>query len=278
MVLSVMIGAGMRLLIPARHGLGDVLAAYFIAERGRVILARVRTGLATRQIASAMLVYEDSYNPSTGDLFRALPFDLMVVKTSDLPEIANEDVDNRMPESVRWHQNVYTNPPSGFDEIDGSHWVDCPTQRPPYEIPDDFVLFSDGASAADRLLTDPAIYTFLHDVTGLPVVKIGRGHDIVPADVNLCNKLNIVETLYLAKRARLVVSGLTMLRTFSGLFGTPVVELAERPLPETVRRTRWEYEGGLYGMKPSLNRWFRWPNDRADIRNALVQLGDRRDG
>jgi hypothetical protein len=264
---------GMRVLIPARHGLGDVLAGYFIAERGRSILAKVRSGLATGQIASAMVVYEDSYNPSTGDLFRALPFDLMVRKTSDLPEIANQDTDNRMPAAVRWHQNVYTNPPAAFADLDGSQWVECPTRTAPFEVPDDFVLFSDGASSADRSLTDCAIYPFLRDVMGLPVVKVGHGHDIVPADINLCNKLNIVETLYLGKRARIVVSGLTMLRTFSALFGTPVIELAEQPSAETIRRTRWEYAGGLYGMKDSLNRWFRWPADRERISAAMLQLG-----
>src|ERR1019366_313042 len=261
-----MITGGMKILIPARHGLGDVLAGYFIAERGRKILAEVSGGLEAGQIASAMVVYEDSYSPSTGDLFRALPFDLIVKKTADLPEVLDQDCDNRMPDAVRWHQNVYTNPPNAFDELDGSRWVDCPTRPPSVEIPRDFLLFSDGASAADRILADRAIYSFLRDVTGLPIVKVGQGYDTVPADVNLCNKLNILETLFLGQRARIVVSALTMFRTFSALFGTPVIELAEQPSAETVRRTQWEYAGGLYGMSRSLNRWFRWPADRDSLR------------
>jgi hypothetical protein len=273
-----MITSGMKVLLPARHGLGDVLNGYFIAEAGRTILARVRAGLETGQIASAMVVYEHSYNPSTGDLFRALPFDLLVKKTSDLPEVADQDRDNRMPDSVRWHQNVYTNPPPPFAELDGSRLVDCPIRRPAVEIPDEFVLFSDGASAPDRTLTDHTIYSFLKDALALPIVKVGKGHDIVPADINLCNSLSIVETLYLAKQARIVVSALTMLRTSSGLFGTPVVELAERPSAETLRRTQWEYEGRLYGMSPSLNKWFRWPAERHQIRDAIRALSESRGG
>jgi hypothetical protein len=225
-----------------------------------------------------MVVYEHGYNPSTGDLFRALPFSLLVKATSELPEVSDRDCDNRMPDAVRWHQNVYTNPPAAFGELDESHRVDCPTRAPAIAVPDDFILFSDGASAPDRMLTDRGIYYFLKDTTALPIVKVGRGHDVVPADINLCNKLNIVETLYLAKRARIVVSALTMLRTSAGLFGTPVVELVEHPLPETLRRTRWEYEGGLYGMTPSLNRWYQWPSERRHVFEAISTLKALRRG
>jgi hypothetical protein len=268
-----MIDRGMKLLIPARHGLGDVLNGYFIAERGRTILARVKTGLETGRIASAMVVYEHCYTPGVGELFRALPFDLIVKRTSELPEVNDQEGDNRMPDAVRWHQNVYTNPPAGFEELDGSTWVDCPTRRPAVDLPDDFLLFSDAATAPDRRLTDHAIYSFLREVTGLPVVKVGQGHDVVPSDLNLCGKLSIVETLFVASRARIVVSALTMLRTFSGLFGIPVIELAERPSPQTVRRTRGEYDGWQYGMRPSLNKWFFWPNDRTKIAESLCALG-----
>jgi hypothetical protein len=273
-----MITEGMKILIPARHGLGDVLSGYFISERGRTILAKIRTGLRTRQIASAMLVYEHNYNPSIGDLFRALPFELLVKRTSDLPEVALQDCDNRMPQAVRWHRNIYTNPPPGFEELDGAPWVDCPTSAPAVKVPRDFVLFSDGASAPDRVLTDAQLYSFLKEVTGLPIVKVGRGHDVVPADINLCNKLNIVETLFLARRASVIVSALTMLRTCAALFGTPVIELVEKPSAETLRRTAWEYEGRLYGMRPSLNRWFRWPGERQQVRAALDELGKVRFG
>ena len=232
-----------------------------------------RLTLRIALITSAMVVYEACYNPSTGNLFRALPIDLTVRATSELPEVADQDGDNRMPQAVRWHRNVFTNPPEAFDRLDGSQRIECPTRAPPFDLPDDFLLFSDGASAADRVLTDPAIYGFLREATGLPIVKVGARYDVVPADINLCDKLDIVETMFLAKHARIVVSALTMLRTVSAMFGTPVIELTERPLAETVRRTRWEYEGGLYGMRPSLNRWFRWPVERPRIRQALLEMG-----
>jgi hypothetical protein len=267
-----MITRGMKILIPARHGLGDVLAAYFIQDRGRTILAKVRAGLATGEISSAMVVFEAWYNASTGNLFRALPFDLLVRSTAELTEVADHDIDNRMPQAVRWHQNIYTNAPAQFDLIDAPQVVECPIRPPKIELPEDFILFSDGASAPDRLLNDHRIYDFLRDVTGLPIVKVGAKHNVVPADVNLCDKLDIVETLFLAKRAKLVVSALTMLRTASGLFGTPVIELTESKVAETLRRTRWEYESGLYGMRPGLNRWFRWPSDRPRIQQALREL------
>lgn len=270
--------ASMRILLPARHGLGDVLHGYFIAERGRTVLARVRYGLATGRIASAMLVYEHCYNPSIGELFRALPFDLLVKTTGELPEVANCDADNRMPHAVRWHQNVYTNPPSGFEELDCTNSVECPSRRPPIDLPKDFILFSDGASATDRVLADPEIYSFLRTVTGLPVVKVGKGYDVVPADINLCNRLNIVETLDLAKRARLVVAPLTMFRTFSALFGTPVIELTERPSAGTIDRTRLEYAKRLYGMNPELNEWYVWPAQRDQVRSAIVRRMGLRHG
>jgi len=273
-----MITPGMKILIPARHGLGDVLAAYFIHERGRIILARVRAGLATGEITSAMVVYEDWYNPSIGNLFRALPFDLLVRATTDLPEVADQDIDNRMPQALRWHRNVYTNAPAAFDRLEVAPLVECPIRPPRVELPEDFLLFSDGASATDRVLSDHRIYDFLREVTGLPIVKVGAKHNVVPADVNLCNKLDIVETLYLAKRARIVVSAITMLRTASGLFGTPVIELTESKSSETLRRTRWEYDRGLYGMQPGLNRWFCWPIDRPRIQQALQELRGRSGG
>jgi hypothetical protein len=273
-----MIFTNMRILLPARHGLGDVLAGYFIAERGRLVLARVRAGLESGQIGSAMVVYEHHYNPSTGDLFRALPFDLKVLRTTELAEVVDTDSDNRMPTAVRWHQNVFTNPPAGFGDLDASTEVACPARPPSWEVPNEFLLFSDGASAPDRCLTDHTIYSFLRDVTGLPIVKVGRGHDVVPADINLCGRLNIVETLFLAKRARVVVSGLTMLRTCSALFGTPVIELAEHPTSDTLRRTRWEYDAGFYGMTPRLNQWFLWPSQTAEARRALSRFGASQGG
>ena len=273
-----MIPNGAKVLIPARHGLGDVLCGYFIDERGRTILARVRTGLEQGSITSAIVVYEHEYSSSVGDLFRALPFELSVKKTSELPEVNDGDSDNRMPEAVRWHQNVYTNPPKKFEQLDGSRWIDCPTRPPAVELPNAFVLFSDAARASDRVLTDPTIYRFLREATRLPIVKIGQGHDVVPADINLCSKLSVVEALFVASRATIVVSALTMLRTFSSLFGVPVLELAERASPETVRRTQWEYDAGLYGMKPSLNQWFFWPADHVKIGEALSSLCSVRNG
>jgi hypothetical protein len=147
--------------------------------------------------------------------------------------------------------------------------VACPTQAPGHDIPAEFVLFSDAAYARDRLLIDPDIYQYLRDITSLPIVKVGRGHDAVPSDINLSNRLSIAETLFLAERATIVVSALTMLRTFSSLFGKPVIELAEHPSPETVRRTRREYKEGLYGMQPSLNSWYLWPADRRAIGDAI---------
>jgi hypothetical protein len=260
---------GVKVLIPARHGLGDVLHGYFIGSSGRRILARVRAGLEKGQIASAMVVYEEFYNPSVGDLFRALPLDLTVKTTADLWEILDQDGDNRMPDVVRWHQNIYTNPPVFFEGLDDSVPLDCPITEPSMPIPGDFVLLADGARQPDRLLTDPAIYDFLREVTKLPIVKIGRGHDAVPADVNLCNKLSITEALFVASRARVAVSALTMVRTFSSLFGIPVIELAERPSPETLHRTQEEYLRWQYGMQPALNKWFLWPKHRQEVREAL---------
>jgi hypothetical protein len=258
-----------KILMPARHGLGDVLHGYFIAEHGRTVLAKVKAGLETGQITSAMVVYEDFYNPSVGDLFRALPLDLIVAKTSELPEVKDQDSDNRMPDSVKGHKNVFTRPPALFNGLDSSRRVACPTRAPRHDIPAKFVLFSDAAHARDRLLTDPEIYRHLRDNTGLPIVKVGRGHDAVPSDINLSNRLSIPETLFLAERATIVVSALTMLRTFSALFGKPVIELAERASTETVRRTRWEYKEGLYGMQPSLNSWYFWPADRGAIGDTI---------
>lgn len=263
----------MKIFLPARHGLGDVLHRYFIDLEGRRILARVRAGLADGRVSSAMIIYEHFYNPSTGDLLRSIPLNIAVKRTGELPEVKLGDSDNRMPETVCGHQNVFTSCPPEFEQLDGSEVVDCPTRIPVMEIPSDFILFSDGAKANDRRLTDMGIYSFLRETTGLPVLKVGRGHDVVPADINLCERLHITETLYLASRARLVVSGLTMFRTCSSLFGTPVIELAEHPTPRTLDRTDREYRTGSYGMSADLNQWFRWPAEQEKVRDAILAMG-----
>lgn len=264
--------SGACVLLPARHGLGDVLSGYFILRSGREALAKTAAGLAGGIIRSAMVVYEHHYSPSVGDLFRSLHMNLHVFATCELPEVTELDADNRMPPAVRWHQNVFTNPPAAFSSIEVDSFVECPVSKPASEVPSDFVLFSDAAGSPDRVLTDSSITSFVRGVLGLPIVKVGsRGHG-VPADIDLCGRTTIAQTLYLAKHARLIVAPLTMFRTCSSLFGTPVIELAEHASPQTIARTEIEYEEGQYGITAARNRWSRWPAHRNVVEQSLIEF------
>jgi hypothetical protein len=167
--------------------------------------------------------------------------------------------------------------------------VMLPTHQPQAALPEQYILFSDGAGTDDRGLADRRIVDWLQSY--VPVVRIGnsQGRYRLPmgpqgetaAAVDLTDRTELTEVFWLARNARLIVSPCTYLRTMSALVGTPVLELlqAGRAPQKTTSRTIKEYSGLEYGMKPGeKNLWCFWdgrPSQEA-LRYAQRFLHERR--
>jgi hypothetical protein len=270
-----------KIFIPARHGLGDVIAHHFLPQLRHQynptceVLAKTQYGLERGIISEAMVIYESFYTASTGDLFRALPFGIKVMTTGDFGgEVAVADHDNRMPAVVRGFRNVRTNPPPYWGELKGSPSLELPTIEPKVELPKKYILFSPFASASDRTITDPLILEFIREIVGLPVVLVGKGNHAFQVDVDLCNRTHICETAWLAQRAGLIVAGLTFFRVFGPMYQVPVIEIAQhgRMAGATFNRTCREYEANEYGIQRGLVEWYIWPQDKDRMSRQIKKV------
>jgi len=179
---------------------------------------------------------------------------------------------NAMPHIVQGHRNVITNPPAWFADLSDFPPLPLPTRKPCFQgIPENYILFSDGAGAGDRILTDPELLYEIKKVTALPVIRIGQdsarsGTAWMPgADLDLSNRLHISETFWLAANSS-VVAALSLWRIVSSLFGKHVIGLGQddRLSQETIARTKTEYEGRFCGMTPQ-NRWYRCPHKKTRL-------------
>jgi hypothetical protein len=261
----------MRVFFGCRYGLGDILSAYFCPinygklNRRAELLMRLRNACLSGDCNSAFVV-------SSFTFWEFLDFPLRLQRGEYFdPPLPHNGSDLR---EVAGHHNLLWPPKELFDFAPRPR-LGLPTRRPIWLVPNEYILFSDGAGAADRSLKDPRIVDWLQRF--LPVVRIGSSdrHYQLPmgprsstsADMDLCNRTDLTEVFWLAKHARVIVSPFTYLRTMSSLVGTPVIELAEagRVSANTLARTEKEYRGREYGMRNDLNFWYVWADGAAPV-------------
>jgi hypothetical protein len=255
----------MRIFFGCRYGLGDILSGYFCPtnnhqpNRRAELLMRLRNACLAGACSSAFVVTNLPF-------WEFLDFPLRVKPREcfDVPLPAN----GWYRDELAGHRNLLRPPIQLFDFSPGKP-IRLPTRKPIWPVPQDFILFTDGAGAADRALEDKRIIDWLRSY--LPVVRIGSSgaHYCLPmgprgstaADVDLCDQTDLTEVFWLAKAARVIVAPFTYLRTMSSLWGTPVIELAQsdRVKRGTLLRTAREYAGGQYGMSAGeTNFWYTW--------------------
>jgi len=232
-------------------------------------------------IDSAITIYEGHYSPAISDVFYSLNCGVFPKDVTAFPdEVQKGASNNEMPDIVQGHRNVITNPPAWFADVPDFPPLPLPTRKPCFQgIPENYILFSDGAGAGDRILTDPELLCEIKNVTALPVIRIGQdsarsGMGWIPgADLDLSNRLHISEAFWLAANCSVVVAALSLWRVVSSLLGKHVIELGQddRLSKDTIARTKAEYEGRSYGMTPQMNRWFRWPSEK----DAALELISR---
>lgn len=255
----------MKIFVPCRHTLGDVLSGYFCPiNYGRPnlkaqLLARLRNARRAGACTSAFVV-------SRFGFWKALDFPLDVRSNDSfgipLPENGWER------DELEGHVNILRSPPALLEFAAEPHVV-LPMREPTVVLPEHYILFSDGAGTDDRGLADRNIVAWLQSY--LPVVRIGNStrHYKLPmgpqgstvASVDIADSTELTEVFWLAKHARMIVSPCTYLRTMSLLAGTPVLELLQcsRAEQKTISRTIKEYCGREYGMRPGeKNFWCFW--------------------
>ena len=217
-----------KIFIPARHGLGDQIASFFLPIQYKKpnpnvnILKRVKYGLKHGLLDEAMVIYEEGYNPCGWQLYAYLDFIISTKRTycfADVPDQANN---NWMPDKISsGHINVMTCPPTEFLQLPTTEIVEPAERRPPFSIPsNDYILFNDSAAGQDRRLTNHQIYKDLR-VLGMPIVRVGAGYaagygncSATECDLDLVDKTTIPEIFWLARHAKLIVSALSFYRVF----------------------------------------------------------------
>lgn len=269
----------MKIFFSCRYGLGDILSIYFCAINNKQpnpqarLLMRLRNACRQGACSSAFVVTHFTF-------WEFLDFPLRVIPPACFDEPLPHNGWCR--QELAGHRNLFQPPPGLLDFAPGPP-VALPMRRPIWTLPPEFILFSDGAGAADRALDDHAIIEWLQSY--LPVVRIGNsdGYYQLPmghrgstrAHLDLTNRTDLTEVFWLARNARLIVSPLTYLRTMSSLTGTAVIELAQddRVKPGTLSRTEREYAEGQYGMQSGeMNFWYLWNRSTPAPSQACRQL------
>lgn len=278
--------------IPARHGLGDIVANYFVS--GTLPNIRLRQLIHAKlqgNIDRIMVIHEGGMTPRLSELWSLFGQRAgveivckMSAQFNGSDGVLDADVDNRFPAIVHGFRNLLTNFDPVISAEENLPEVYLPTIKPVFVgIPDRFVLFSDSAGSPDRVLTHLPILFWIKARTGLPVIKVGQsqlrgaiGHTS-GEDFNWINSLSLPETFWLAQHAAVIVAPLTFFRVFGRIFGTKVIELALGGIVshDTVLRTGHEYAGGAYGISPETNCWFVLP---AQTEAFLVKLKEITDG
>jgi hypothetical protein len=274
----------MKVFIPCRNTLGDVLSGYFcLINHGRhnlktELLRRLRNACRDGACTSVFAV-------SPFDFWEALDFPVKSRPAMSFDVPLPENGWNR--DELDGHINLLRSPQELL-AFPADPPVTLPTRQPHVELPSSFILFSDGAGTIDRGLVDRRIIDWLQ--LHLPVVRIGSStrHYQLPmgparstaAAMDLTDRTTLCEVFWLAARARLIVSPCTYLRTMSALFGAPVLELLEvgRAPQTTISRTIKEYCGLEYGMRPGeKNLWCFWDGrPSAEARQYVERFVARR--
>lgn len=261
----------MKIFFGCRYGLGDILSTYLSPINHKRpnpaarLLMRLRNACQAGACTSAFVI-------STFAFWEFLDFPLRLKAAACFDDPLPNKGWRRT--ELEGHRNLFQ-PPARLLAFAANPPVRLPMRKPIWNVPPEFILFSDGAGAVDRALDDPAIVDWLQSY--LPVVRVGSsaGHYHLPmgrrgsagAALDLTNRTDLTEIFWLAKAARLIVSPLTYLRTMSSLVGTPVIELAQanRIKPQTLSRTAREYAEGQYGMRDDMNSWYTWTRGKSPI-------------
>jgi hypothetical protein len=278
------IAPDVKIFIPARHGLGNVLEGYFINPEGRKMLAALHDAWKKGKITAVKALYEEHMNPEAiRDLLMSLPLPVMPQATKDCPQVEEYGSDNEFPDEAEGYVNLRSIYES-FIPDKPLEYIEAPVRNPNLPLPDSYVALMPYSGEAERFLHDPGIVRAIREACNLPVVTIGMRisrngflRSAVKGDINLCDLLTLTESLYVASKAALIVSSLSYLRTCSALFGVPVIELLEgaEHKENIVRRTEIEYRDGQYGISP-LNAWFRWPEEQEQFSVKLKEYHSMR--
>jgi hypothetical protein len=256
----------MKIFFSCRFGLGDILACYLSPTNYRRPNLRARWLMRLRNACRAGAC-TSAFAVCRFDFWAAMDFGVRVRSPASFqPPLAGNGWGL---DELDGHRNLLTNPPEALMDFPADEPVPLPMRRPWAVVPDNYILFSDGAGAADRALDDPRIVEWL--ARYMPVVRVGLGAGsgdlpmgppgATAAQLDLANATDLTEVFWLARHARLIVAPCTYLRTMAALVGTPVVELLQvaRAEAETVSRTVTEYCGYEYGMSPGRrNFWCFW--------------------
>ena len=280
--------ARLSLLIPARHGLGDIIRMYFLGPGADYpdILSRINHLVLQGRKVDVLALYENFMNPAIRDVFENLPFPVTVHDTKSFPGVPERAADNDFPSVVGGHVNVLKRYVPELAASEPEQTVEFPTAKPSVHVPEDFVLFMGDAGKTSCVLKDQAIAETIRSATGLPLVKVGARlsrpgvHCDITADTDLTDRLSIAESMYLARASRLIVSSVSFLRACATLYDKDVVELMEdgsgihEPLGDTTvfRATEREYRAKAFGIRSERSRWYLWPSQKESLRNHLRGL------
>jgi hypothetical protein len=271
----------MKIVLPMRHGLGDQIFTWFVHRDNNILLSKLYKAYQQGLVTEIVGVYEKFMNPSIKDIFENLSLKIKCIPSGDFPNVELMDCDNFIPKEVNGYLNLLSNCPEEISKIEISEEdrILIPTQKT--NIPSsDYIVMMSMAGEKPRFLHDENIIGSIKNITHIPIISIGKQlprngnlESSLVGDINLVNKLNILEVNYLIEHCKFVVSSCSYLRNYSTLFGKPIIELLESKscLKTDIERTTYEYEQHAYGMN-ALNSWFLFPDETIDFENKLKEI------
>ena len=273
----------MKIFIPARHGLGDMINLYFIHPATRHLLKAIECLYTKGTLTEVLLLHEEFISPpeSVESIFGNLPFPVSIVSTHkahDLcPEVEISAGNNSFPEQIDDYINILCL--HKYLPLDGyPGYIPIPIKSVE-KIPEDFILFAPLAGLKERCLTDGRIMETIKRLTNLPVIITGmqtKRNEFCESgmlgDYNMIGSLSLRETFYIASKAKVIIAGLSLMRTCSSLFNVPVIELYEGNDETVIKRTNAEYQRGFYGMKPDKNFCYLWDLEKRGFRARIVEI------
>ncbi len=257
----------MKVFIPARHGLGDVIDGYFINKNNNLLLSKVCKAYSLGLVSEIIVCYEHFMNPSIGELFSRFTVPIIPKPTSLLSRWTKEaDHNNNFPDIMDGYINLLTNTPNSIKEIKADY-LKIPTDRPNINFEEKWILLNAYAGESERFLKDFKIIESIKNKYHFPIVSVGK---ILPrtnnfqtslkGDIALEDKLSITEVLWLMEHSKFIVSSLSYMRCAATLFNKVVIELVENPSLNIINRTSQEYESKRYGINEN-SQWFQLPKE-----------------
>jgi hypothetical protein len=279
---------GYPLFIPARHGLGDNLFSLYGSNAW--IFHKIYHAHLLGMLDAVLAVYEEFMNPSIPELFSILPFPVQCVTTAVQEGVNERGSSNEFPAVLpSGHRNIFLDLPEEIYHLKGIPY-EFPIVPIEYDLPDKYIHFVAEAGREECVLTDPAILNCIRSVSGgLPIVQTGKsiprsGGTLsnLTADVDLRNRANIYETLYIARNADVGISSVSFLRVASFVFGLPVIEIIQssgKTLGDDVLGNQEvDYSLHRFGInaKGMLNYWVLWPEERQELERLIPFILEER--